>query len=145
MICSSFSFPNMFDVSRNSINLYTDAHSITNRVKLLLLTEPTELYMNPNFGVGLKKYMFTYNNDNTIALIRDKLVEQLMLWEPAVIPEQTKITRGNTYTEGVTSETVDLNLNTLKITVTLTTSYMQVISFDVTGQDILKLSQGGQQ
>lgn len=134
MICSSFSFPNMFDVARNKVNLYNDTKSITNRVKLLLLTEPTELYMNPTFGVGLKKYMFTYTNDNTVAIIKDKLVEQLRLWEPEVIPDETIVERGLAYTEDG-AESDPNELNKLKLTVTLKTIYMQTLSFSVGQED----------
>lgn len=126
----------MFDVAQNKIGLYNDIQSITNRVKLLLLTEPTELYLSPNFGVGLKKYMFSYNNDNTIALIRDKLVEQLKMWEPAVIADKTEVTRGLNYSKGYDSTDVELRANKLELTVTLTTSYMQVASFSLTDADL---------
>lgn len=132
---SSFSFPNLFDVARSRVNLFVDTRALTNRVKLLLLTEPTELYMVPTFGVGLKKYMFTYNNDNTIAIIRDKLIEQLRLWEPGVIPEETKVERGLLYTESATAEENALETNHLKLTITLTAADMQVISFGVTTAD----------
>ena len=126
----------MFDVARNKVGLYNDVKSITSRVKLLMLTEPTEMFRCPNFGVGLRKYMFSYNNDNTIALIRDKLVEQLRLWEPAVIPEETKVTRGLTYSRD-TTVTEDSNaLNKLELTVTLTTTYLQVISFGIDENDL---------
>ena len=53
---SSISFPNMFDVTGNCVSVVEDSQSIVNRTRLLMLTEPTELYMNPDFGVGLKKY-----------------------------------------------------------------------------------------
>ena len=118
MIETTFSFPNLFDVSRSKVNIYTNTRAIVNRVKLLMLTEPTELHMVPNFGLGLRKYMFTYNNDNTIALIRDKLIEQLRLWEPSVIPEETKVERGLQYTGGNVEETA-VDINHLKLTVTL--------------------------
>ena len=134
MIETTFSFPNLFDVSRSKVNIYTNTRAIVNRVKLLMLTEPTELHMVPNFGLGLRKYMFTYNNDNTIALIRDKLIEQLRLWEPSVIPEETKVERGLQYTGGDVEETA-VDINHLKLTVTLTTSDMQQVSFGITPSD----------
>lgn len=131
MLCTSFAYPNMFDVARSKVNLYSDTRSITNRVKLLLLTEPTELYMSPNFGVGLRRYMYTYNNDNVIALIRDKLIEQLRLWEPAVIAEETKVTRGLMDETNSQLSTKEAETNVLKLTITLTTGYAEVITFGV--------------
>ena len=62
--------------------------SIVNRSKLLILTEPTELYNNPDFGVGLKRHLFQYNNENQKAIIRDRIVEQLRLHEPCVDPDK---------------------------------------------------------
>ena len=139
MICSSMSWPNMFDVARSKVNVYTDMKSITNRVKLLLLTEPTELYMNPNFGVGLKKYMFTYNNDNVIPMIKDDLVAQLRLWEPRVIPEKTKVVRGLRTKNFEESAVVSERMNNLNLTVTLTTIYGNEVSLEVTENDMSRL------
>ena len=136
MICSSFAYPNMFDVARGKVNLYNNAQSIMNRVKLLLLTDPTEMHMNPNFGVGLRKYMFTYNNDNTVALIRDNLIDQLRLWEPAVVPEDTKVARGASLPEFAGSTTRSLDLNHLSLDVTLVSKYDGIISFTIDQSDI---------
>lgn len=139
MICSSFSYPNMFDVARGKISLYTDAKSITNRVKLLMLTDPTEMHMNPRFGLGLKKYMFQYNNENTVARIRDDLVEQLKLWEPAVVAESTKVTKGSSSEEeGHHLSTREAELNHLKLTVTLETAYAEMISFEIDDSEIIR-------
>lgn len=138
MICSSWSWPNMFDVARNRVSLYNDTASIVSRVKLLLLTEPTELFMTPNFGVGLKRYLFTYNNENTIAMIKDALIEQLRIWEPAVIPEETKVSRGLQFTGGGSNDpqvAVKTN-NTLELTITLVTRYKQVIQFGLNEHDL---------
>ena len=137
MTYTSWAWPNIFDVSRNKVNLYTNTKSLTNRIKLLLLTDPTELYNNPKFGVGLRKYLFRYNNDNVIALIRDELVEQLRLWEPGVVPEETKVVRGLQYTRDSSyAETVSEQMNTLNLTVTVTTRYMQQVSFGISESDI---------
>ena len=137
MAYSSWSWPNLFDVARNKVNLYNNTQSLTNRVKLLLLTDPTELYMTPNFGVGLRKHLFKYNNDNVIALIRDELIDQLRLWEPGVIPEETTVVRGLQYSEDASSaKTISEKMNTLNLTITLTTRYMQQVSFQLTDEDI---------
>jgi len=126
----------MFDVARGQVGLYTDVRSVVNRVKLLLLTEPTELYLTPNFGVGLKKYMFSYNNDNTIAMIKDALIAQLRIWEPSVIPEETTVTRGLDYTGSNDIVTAANIVNVLNLTITLKTRYGQTISFGVDEKDI---------
>ena len=137
MICTSMSWPNMFDVARSKVNLYSNERSLTNRIKLLLLTEPTELYMEPNFGVGLKKHIFKYNNDNVIALIQDELIEQLRLWEPGVIPEKTVVKRGPKYNwNPETWESVSDRMNILDLQISVTTNYGRVIDMNITQDDI---------
>lgn len=95
---NSIAWPNMLDVSRNKAAIAEDNASIVNRVRLMLLTEPTELYMNPTYGVGLKKYLFQYNSENLIAIIKDKIIEQLRLWEPSVDADRTIVTPGLLFT-----------------------------------------------
>lgn len=135
MICSSWAWPNIFDVARSKVNLYTDTKSLTNRIKLLLLTEPTELYMVPNFGVGLKKYLFRYNSENIPAMIRDELIEQLRLWEPDVIAEETTVTRTERSTDPSVLQSVSDKMNKLDLTITVTTRYMKSVSFNITDDD----------
>lgn len=137
MICTSWAWPNIFDVARGKVDLYTNTRSLTNRIKLLLLTEPTELYNEPTFGVGLKKHIFKYNNDNVIALIQDELIEQLRYWEPGVIPEDTTVVRGPRHNwDPEKRETVNEVMNTLELKVTVKTSSMQIISFMITNADL---------
>ncbi len=134
MNTSSIAFPNLSDVSRNKLSVMEDRRSISNRVRLLILTEPTELYMNPTFGVGLKRYMFQYNNENTIALIRDRLIEQLKLWEPCVKAEATKVERGLKYTEG-DAESIAVDPNHLKLTVTVESIYGDTFNIELAEHD----------
>ncbi len=135
MNTGSWSWPNMFDVARNRVNIAEDRNSIVNRVKLMILTEPSELYMNPTYGVGLKKYMFQYNRDNVIALIKDKIIEQLRLWEPCVQAEKTEVHRGLQYT-GTSTDEVSADLNHLRLTVTLYSIYDDVYTIDITEYDL---------
>lgn len=128
----------MFDVSKGQALLFSDAKSICNRIKLLLLTDPTEMHMNPNFGVGLRKYMFNYNNENTIARIKDNLVEQLRLWEPAVDPDKTVVKRSTSSGGSAELDTSVGELNKLKLTISVTAINSDVIQFEIDQSDIEK-------
>lgn len=136
MICTSWAWPNMFDVARSKVGLYSDDKSIVNRVKLLMLTDPTELYMNPKFGVGLKRFMFRYNGDNVVAMIKDSLIEQLRMWEPSVVPEETVVTKGAQYSQLSDLQTVTDQINRLYMTVALKTRYGHTLSFSITDEDL---------
>lgn len=120
---NSLSFPNMFNLSSNKVAVYEDLKSVTNRTKLLILTEPTELYNNPNFGVGLKRHLWHYNNANEVALIKDRIIEQLRLHEPCAIPEKTAFSDGLLFTEGENSTANAIDANHLKMTVAISTVF----------------------
>ena len=138
MNTTSWAFPNMFDGARNKVSVMTDSKSITNRVKLLILTEPTELYMNPTFGVGLKRHMFKYNTDNEIAIIRDRIVEKLKIWEPCVNADATTVVRGLQYT-GQNNDSYISSQDRLELTVTLQSIYGETLAIELTENDFVGL------
>jgi phage baseplate assembly protein W len=45
--------------------------------KMLLLTIPGERIMNPDFGVGLKRYLFELNSPGTYEAINDRILTQV--------------------------------------------------------------------
>lgn len=134
MYTSSIAWPNLFDVARNRVGVLTDSASVTNRTKLLMLTNPTELYNEPTFGVGLSKYLFKYNTENTYAMIQDKIREQLLWFEPCSVPEQTQFGDGLLYTEPNGSRTA-VEYNTLKFTCGVQTTFGDVAITEVEESD----------
>lgn len=129
MQTSSLNWPNIFDVSRNKCAVAEDNAAIVNRVKLMILTEPSELYMNPTYGVGLKRHLFKYNNDNEKARIRDRIVEQLKLWEPRVDADKTVFSDGLLYTGD--ANTLGQDYNKLNMTITLVTTYGDTLTVNL--------------
>lgn len=127
---TSLSFPNLFDITRNTVAVKVGNESITNRTKLLILTEPTELYNNPTFGVGLKQYLWQYNTPNTKAIIQERIKDQLREHEPCVDPDKTQFTDGLLYTEGVQDNTI-ADMNKLKMTVGLQTIYKDTVNMTI--------------
>lgn len=120
---SSLAFPTMFDVARNVVSVSEDTASVVNRTRLLILTEPTELHMNPKFGVGLKRHIWQYNNENQKAIIKDRIVEQLRMHEPCVKADETKIADGLLFTGSTDRDQITQDFNRLKMTVALTTVF----------------------
>lgn len=127
---TSLAWPNMIDVSRNMVAVKKGTDSITNRTKLLILTEPTELYNNPTFGVGLKQYLWQYNTPNTKAIIQERIKAQLAEHEPCVEPEATQFADGLLFTGVNDNRSAVDDLNSLKMTVALQSIYKDKI--DVT-------------
>lgn len=118
---TSLKWPNMFDVSRNRVVVAEDSQSVVNRTKLLLLTEPAELYMNPDFGIGLRRHIFQYNTDNQKAIIKDRIIKQLRLHEPCVVPEDTVLADGLVFTGD--QDDIEQKYSKLELTCMLVTKF----------------------
>lgn len=130
---TSLSFPNMFDVSRNRVQILTDNVSIVNRSRLLMLTEPTELYNDLGFGVGLRRYLWQYNTENTKAMIQERIVKQLDRYEPCVDASKTAFADGLLFTGNSDPNIVTKaqEFNQLKMTVGLRTKYGDTVEVKV--------------
>jgi len=57
---------------------------IKQNLKMLLLTDPGERVMEPNFGIGIKRYLFQNFGFSTQAEIENKINEQVRIYMPAV-------------------------------------------------------------
>lgn len=130
---TSWAFPNMFDVSQNRVATLEDSNSIVNRTRLLILTDPTSLYNEPTQGVGIRRFLGRYNaetkTENPRAEIRDLTVEQLRLFEPCVIPDDTQWAYGLLFT-GQANDT-RIKANTLEMTMSLRTIYDSTVNVDL--------------
>lgn len=131
---TSLSFPNMFMVSKNQLGVFEDNKSIVNRTRLLILTEPTELYNNPTLGVGLKQYLFQYNNANTRTIMKKRIIDQLREHEPCVKPDETQFEDDLLFTG--TNDTVAQEYNKLKMTIGLRTVFGDKVSVSLNDQNL---------
>ena len=67
----SIAFPNMF--TRTSTNFVTDKEATFQNLKYLILSEKGELFGDPFYGVGLKKYLFDQND----TIIKDLVLDDM--------------------------------------------------------------------
>ena len=130
MKTNSLSWPNMINVAQNQVAVLEDEVSIVNRSRLLILTEPTEIYNEPNQGVGLKRHLFKYNNENEKAIIQDRIREQLRIHEPYCVPDHTQFSDGLLFTGSSIDETLQ-SYNTLEMTVGLETSFGTIVDINL--------------
>jgi len=124
---TSLAFPNMFNITTNQVSVIENTNSVANRTRLLILTEPTELYNNPDFGVGLKRHLWKYNNEAEKGLVKDRITEQLRLHEPSVYPDKTQFADGLLFSESQVQNTA-LDGNTLSMTVALQTVFKDQVN-----------------
>ena len=144
---TSLSFPHMFNLTNNRVAVDEDLKAVTTRSRLLILSEPAELYNNPDFGVGLKRHLWKYNTENERALIRDRIVDQLRLHEPDVIADQTQFTDGLLFTGDTNALDSATDANEINMTVALQTTFGKQVSLDLnsnpTTQNKLTISAQG--
>lgn len=57
---------------------------IKQNLKMLILTNPGERIMMPDFGVGLKNYLFEQKTDSVYSDIQQKIEEQVSSYLPIV-------------------------------------------------------------
>ena len=132
---TSLAFPNMFSIATNQVNVIEDTDSVANRTRLLILSEPTELYNNPDFGVGLKRHLWKYNNEAERGLVKDRITEQLRLHEPSVYPDQTKYTDGLLFTDDPSRVGSPADSNHLKLTVALQTVFKEEARVELNSEE----------
>lgn len=133
---TSLKFPKMFDVARNQVSVLSDDASIVNRDRLLILSEPNSLYNEPNFGVGLIKYLWHYNVTdrshiaNQRAIIEDNIREQLRIHEPYCKPDETQFADELLFSEQPNNAQFK-NPNKLDMTVAIKTTYSRELAIDI--------------
>ena len=69
---------NGFTMNKNIVNM------IKQNFKMLLLTIPGERVMEPNFGVGLKRFLFSNYYDGVESEISQRIREQASTYMPAI-------------------------------------------------------------
>ena len=130
MKTNSIPLPNMFNVAQNQVAVVSDANSVANRCRLLILTEPTEIYNEPDQGVGLKRHLFKYNNENERAIIKDRIIEQLRKHEPQCIPDNTQFSDNLLFTE-LPDNSFTQKYNRLDLTVAIQTTFGATVNIDL--------------
>lgn len=76
----SIAFPNMF--TRTSTNFVIDKEATFQNLKYLILSEKGELFGDPFYGVGLKKYLFDQNDTIIKDLVLDDMYTAIATFMP---------------------------------------------------------------
>jgi len=68
---------------------------IEQAIQIILLTSRGERVMLPEFGAGLRDFVFEPNSDATRARIEESVRKALIDWEPRIDLEQVEVTPGD--------------------------------------------------
>ena len=65
--------------------------NIRDAIQIILLTEPGERLMLPDFGAGLGRFLFEPNTVSTRRAIGEQIASALRRWEPRIILEAVDV------------------------------------------------------
>ena len=74
--------PLSIDAANGYAQNHTEIEAIIQDLKMLILTSPGERTMDPNFGVGMRRFLFEQNNAPTHASIRARIRRQAAEYMP---------------------------------------------------------------
>ena len=84
----------LLPLTTDPTNQYANNHTIervaTQNLKMLILTAPGERIMDPNFGVGIRNYLFEQNTPQTHTSIKTKIIRQTQEYLPFLEIEEIK-------------------------------------------------------
>jgi phage baseplate assembly protein W len=73
-----------------SIAMAVYEEDIRQAIRIILATEPGERQMRPDFGAGLRRFVFEPLSTTLLALIRTRVQEALVDWEPRIDVEEVQ-------------------------------------------------------
>lgn len=73
---------------------------IRQAVRIILETGRGERVMRPDFGAGLQQFVFEPINAATLALLRHRVEEALVTWEPRITLERVQVRAGGATAPG---------------------------------------------
>lgn len=85
----SIAFPDMFN--RTVTNTVENYDATLQNLKMLLWSEKGELFGDPYYGTGLKKYLFDQNDSVLKDLLIDDLYTAIALFMPQLVVERKDI------------------------------------------------------
>jgi len=81
----SVALPLMVSPTFGAYSLNTNFNQLARQnLKMLMLTNPGERMMDPNFGVGIRRYLFEPNNDFTFTEIERRIYQQVKNYLPYI-------------------------------------------------------------
>ena len=78
------SFPLRTSASGDELALVAHDDDIREAILIVLRTDPGARPMLPEFGAGLRRFVFASNTTSTRALLRDAVERALVRWEPRI-------------------------------------------------------------
>ena len=87
-----WSFPVALDPAAQDVARAEYEEDIRQAIHIILETTPGERVMRPDFGSGLLAMVFEPVNYTTLALVKQRVEQALVVWEPRIDVREVKVT-----------------------------------------------------
>jgi len=87
--------PITYDSASGFTSLESFAETIKQNFKMLLLTVPGERIMLPDYGVGIKTFLFNNFNNGAEAKLKNKIMEQVGIYMPLLVIDDLIISQSD--------------------------------------------------
>jgi phage baseplate assembly protein W len=78
-------------VSGGDVAMAIAEKDIEQSIRIILETAPGERVMRPDFGVGLRRMVFSPLSFGTISVVQFRIEQALLLWEPRIDVQAVKV------------------------------------------------------
>ena len=89
---TGFGFPIEVDEVTGRFKMSSEEENIRQSIELILMTGKGERIMRPEFGCGLKEYIYETMDYTTLVSIEHEVKEALDKWEPRITDVKVQVT-----------------------------------------------------
>ena len=94
---TGWSFPPAFDNESGSVEMVSDYKDIEQSLHILLSTSLGERVMQPDYGCNLTDYMFESLSSTLIGIIKQKVENAILYYEPRIVAEKVEVTTADSF------------------------------------------------
>jgi len=94
---TGWAFPPAFDNISGSVEMVSDYKDIEQSLNILLSTSLGERVMQPDYGCNLTDYMFESLSSTLIGIIKQKVENAILYYEPRIIAEKVEVTTADSF------------------------------------------------
>lgn len=87
-------FPVRPDPVRKSLRFLSGAEKVRESIELILMTEPGERLMRPEFGCGLRQFLMQPNSAAVRAQLEREVIRSLRAFEARIVLKEVAVTPG---------------------------------------------------
>jgi phage baseplate assembly protein W len=94
---TGWAFPPAFDNESGSVEMVGDYKDIEQSLHILLSTSLGERVMQPDYGCNLTDYMFESLSSTLIGIIKQKVENAILYYEPRIVAEKVEVTTADSF------------------------------------------------